>query len=82
LSWFYPVALNICEDRFNFGTGFPVDQHQMRRIASGLIRTAKEGGEKEIAAIFDHHCAASGTDGALLCDTPTPPELRCPKGSS
>lgn len=70
LSWFYPVSLNICEDRFNFGTGLPIDQHQMRRIASGLIRIAKDSGEKDIGAIFDHHCPAPTTEGALLCNIP------------
>jgi hypothetical protein len=73
LGWFYPVALNVCEDRFDFGPGLPVDQHQMRRIASGLIRTGKQHGKEDIAAIFDHHCPAPTTRGALFCNTPPSP---------
>src|SRR5215470_13534739 len=80
LSWFYPVSLNICEDRFNFGTGLPITEHQMRRIASGLIRTAKDSGDKDMVAIFDQYCPAGGTGKVLLCDTPIPPELTCPEG--
>jgi hypothetical protein len=84
LSWFYPVALNICEDRFDFGTGLPVTEHQMRRIASGLIRTAADAGDTDMAAIFDHHCPPTGSGAALLCDVktppmpPIPPDSKCP----
>src|SRR5262249_34750890 len=90
LSWFYPVSLNICEDRFNFGTGFPISQHQMKRIATGLIRTAgvtgkspaaKDEAADDMKEIFETYCKAGGSD-VLTCDTPIPPEVTCPMGGA
>ena len=82
LSWFYPVSLNVCEDRFNFGTGLPITQHQMRRIASGLILTARDSGDQDLSAIFNQYCPATRAGEVLLCNTPMPPELKCPEGDS
>ncbi len=70
LSWFNPLATNICEDRYYFADGrLPVGLHQMRRIASGLIWLAKETGDVEAATIYSRYCpVGNGAEsGPLLC---------------
>ena len=70
LSWFNPLATNICEDRHDLGeVGLPITQHQMRRITSGLLWLATMTGDQEAAEIYTRYCPLGGSspDGALLC---------------
>ena len=79
LSWFNPLDPNICEDRFDLDRTYrlPVTQHQMRRIAGGLLWVAKGGGDEPAAEIYDRYCPKDGSDGTgrLAC---IPRTYECP----
>lgn len=79
LSWFNPLDPNICEDRFDLDRTYrlPVTQHQMRRIAGGLLWVARGSGDKPAEEIYDRYCPRDGGEGTgrLAC---IPREYKCP----
>jgi hypothetical protein len=81
LSWFNPLPPNICEDRYDLDRshGLPVTQHQMRRIAGGLLWLAKEAEGGDAKEIYDRYCPPDGGvgTGRLVC---IPRKYECPSG--
>jgi len=79
LSWFNPLDPNLCEDRCDLDRTYrlPVTQHQMRRIAGGLLWMARGNGDKPAEEIYDRYCPQDGGEGTgrLVC---IPRKYECP----
>ena len=60
VSWFNPLWPNICEDRYSSAPGgpwhLPITQHQMRRLAGGLVWMARTSGDPDAISIYDQYC--------------------------
>ena len=79
LSWFNPLDPNLCEDRCDLDRTYrlPVTQHQMRRIAGGLLWMARGSGDKPAEEVYDRYCPQDGGEGTgrLVC---IPRKYECP----